>query len=199
MQYAYLKVFDVVSDVPDDRYAHYEDLELDVFDLIGQFFFGSALEDFIYCDLSLLLFGHLAALALQLTLYLSSLHAICHLLGDLLVTVVDDFNEEIPAFVDGCPVEHECLEYVADDRLVVNGEIQLKRIWWLAKAPDLRQDFFLPSGSHDEIIDDSLELFLSDALLKDVLIVFHECVDVKLHVETLQALILLVPDRIGVV
>lgn len=68
MQYANLKVFDVVSDVPDDGDAHYEDFELDVFDLVGEFFFGSALEDLAYCEFSLLLFGHLAALALQLTL-----------------------------------------------------------------------------------------------------------------------------------
>lgn len=82
---------------------------------------------------------------------------------------------------------------------MVDCEIQLEGIWRLPEAPDLRQDFFLPSGSHDEIVDDGLELFLSDALLKDVLIVFHECVDVELHVETLQALVLLVPDCVGVV
>lgn len=69
----------------------------------------------------------------------------------------------------------------------------------MTKVSYLRQNLLLPGSSHDEIIDDSLELFLGDALLKNVLIVFHECVDVKLHVESLQALVLFVPDSVGVV
>lgn len=126
VQDTYLKVFDVVSDVPNDRYAHNKNLKLDVFDLIGELFLGCPLEDLIYCNFSLLFFSHLAALALQLSLYLPSLHAVGHLFRDLLVAIIDDLNEKIAALVDCCPVEHEGLQYVADDRLMVDGEVQLE-------------------------------------------------------------------------
>lgn len=108
-------MFDVVGDVPDDGDAHDEDLELDVLDLAVQLLFRCALQDLVDCDFPLLLLSHLAALALQLPLYLPPLHAVGYLLRNLLVAVVDDLDKEVAALVDSSPVEHKGFEDVADD------------------------------------------------------------------------------------
>lgn len=51
----------------------------------------------------------------------------------------------------------------------------------------------LPCARQYQVIDEYFELVLSDALFKEELIILHDCIDVQLHVQLLQALILTEP------
>lgn len=69
----------------------------------------------------------------------------------------------------------------------------------MSKRPYLVQNFFLPCGGHDEIVDEHFIFILGDALLQDILIVFHERIDMQLHIQSLQTLVLLEPHSTRVV
>lgn len=79
---------------------------------------------------------------------------------------------------------------------MINGEIHLQRIQALilVNLPDTRQNLFLPGTAHDEIIDQQLKFILTDTFLEDIFIVFHDGIDVELHVQPLKGLVLFVPD-----
>jgi hypothetical protein len=96
-------------------------------------------------------------------------------------------------------MEHQNLEQVANDALMVDREIHFKGIHFCSLGDEEGQNLFLPNGGHDEVVDEYFELVLSDALFQNILIVLHESIDVELHVEFLQILVLLEPQTTPVV
>lgn len=119
--------------------------------------------------------------------------------GYLLVAVVDDLDQEVLALLDGSVVVEHDLEHVADDRLVVDGQVDLEGI----EAPDVGpyqgQHSLLPDRGHQQVHDQHLVLLLHQHLLQDELVVLHDRIHVQLHVQLLQPLVLLEPHRRQVV
>jgi len=192
-------MFEIVCDVPDDGDAHDKYLELYVLNLSIKFFLGCPFQYFTHFSLSLLLLGHLRQFVFLLSLNLSALDAFSHLPRYLLVAIVNNLNQKITALINGCTVEHKSLQNIANDRFMINGKIQFERVGRLSQTSYPCQNLFLPCGSHDEIIDKHFILILRDALLQDVLIILHERIDVQLHIQSLQTLILLKPNSTCVV
>jgi hypothetical protein len=199
MKNADFQMFEVVCDVPDDGDAHDENLELYVLNLSTQLFLGRPFQDFTHLRLALFLFSHFRQSVFLLSLGLSSFDAFGHLPRYFLVAIVNDFNQKISTFIDSCAVEHKSFQNIANDRLMIDGKVKLKRVGRLSKRPYFGQNLFLPGGGHDEIIDEHFILILGDALLQDILIIFHERIDMQLHIQPLQTFILLEPHSASVV
>lgn len=117
------EVFDVICNIPENRYAHDEQIELYIFDLVVEFFDRCPLENRLYLDFFLLFFSQLLFLCFLFPLLLPILHGGTHLFGDLFIAVVYNLNEKVAAFINCSPMEHEDLENIADDTFVVDGQI----------------------------------------------------------------------------
>lgn len=119
-------MFKVVCDVAKDGDGHDEETELDLFYLVIEVVEGSSFEDFVDFLLFLLLLCSFDVDFVFLAFGLTSANAFCDLPGDFSVAVVDDLDEELSALIDGCSVEHENFEDVADDSFVIDGEVDFQ-------------------------------------------------------------------------
>ena len=96
-------------------------------------------------------------------------------------------------------MKHQNLEQVANHTLMINCEINFKRIHLCSLWDQQGQDFFLPNGCHNKVVYQYFELILSDTLFQNILIVLHQSIDVELHVQFLQIFVLLEPQTARVV
>lgn len=99
-------MFDVVGDVPENGYAHNEQVELYVLDLPTQLLSRRPVEYATNLLPLLLLLTQFGPSRLLLTLLLTQFHILGDLFGDLLVAVVNDLNQKLATLIDGRPVEH---------------------------------------------------------------------------------------------
>lgn len=123
MYYSDFEVFDVICYVPEDRYAHDEQIKLYIFDLVGELLSWRPLQDRLNFYFLLLFFGELLLLGSFFPFELPIFHGEAHLFGYLFVAIVYDLDEKVATFIDGCTVEHEDFEDIADDALVVDGQV----------------------------------------------------------------------------
>ena len=96
-------------------------------------------------------------------------------------------------------MEHKNFQNIADDALVVDWEIELHWIHFCYLVFDVLEDVFFPERSHDEVVDEYFKFIFCDTLFEYKLIIFHDGIDVKLHVEFLHILILFEPEGISIV
>ena len=184
MHYTNFQMFDVISYIPDDRYTHQKESEFDVFNLLVQLLQTSAFQYFLDLLFLLLLFSQLHfLLALHLPLHFPHFNTLSHSSPYLLIAVVDHLNQEITWLVDSSSMEHEHFKHITNNILMIDGSIQFNRIHALdISLFQLDQHLWFPDIGHDQVVNQHLEFVLSHAFFKDELIVFHECVDVQLHI-----------------
>jgi hypothetical protein len=120
-----LKMFDVIGDVSQYRNAHDEEVELDIIDLLVELLNGCSFENFLDLLLFLFFFCYLLLLALLFSFNFAVFDAVSDLFGDLLVAVVNNFDQKLSTFIYGGAMEHQDFKNVADNAFVIDGEIDL--------------------------------------------------------------------------
>ena len=76
---------------------------------------------------------------------------------------------------------------------MIYRQVNLHRVHLSDPRFQLQQDLLLPNTGHYQVVDQSFEFILGQALLENELVVFHDCVYVQLHVQFLEVLVLLEP------
>ena len=120
-----LQMFDIVSNVPQNRNTHDEKIKFYILYLPLQLFYWSSLQEILDLFILFLLLTHLIFLRLLLSLLFSVFHTLSDLFGNLFVAVVDDLDKKISTLIDSCSVKHKNFKYVTYNTFVVNCEVDL--------------------------------------------------------------------------
>ena len=195
MNHTYLQLGNVVRDVLHNGDTHDKDAELYFFNLSFELLKGGSLDNFVNFFLPEFLFRELLFFFFSLFLPLCS--TFVYLVRDLVVAVIDDFNQVLVGLLYGCVVEQHHFEHVADDGFVVDCEVHFERVEFGVVGFQQWEYFFFPHGGGDEIVDEGGELFGEDEFFEDEFVVFHDGTGMELHVEFLEELILFEPEGGG--
>lgn len=150
MDNAYLQLRDVVSDVFNDRHAHDEYAELDLIYLELEFFQLGPFHDFFYFLLPFfLLTRFLFFFPFVFPLLFPFLRADSDLVSDLVIAIVDDFDQIFIAFLHGGVMEEHDFEHVADDGFMIDDQIHFQGIQLLVSGFEDGKDFLLPDRCGD--------------------------------------------------
>lgn len=154
-----LQFLNAVSDVLQDRDAHYEQTELYFLHLGTQLFLGFFIQNLLYFALLFLLLGEVALL-FRLPTFESLLHSLGDLGGNFLIRVIDDVDEEGLALLDCSVVIEHDFQHVAHYGLVVDGEVKLEAVKGVNLMLDHGQHPTFPHCSDQQVDDEQMVLVL---------------------------------------
>ena len=143
----YFQVFDIVSDILENRNAHHEQTEVYFLHLLLQLFNRSCLEDLINFFLFFLFRTELFLLP---TLY-PVLDCSSNLRGDLFIAVVNYLDKELLTLMDcGVMIQHD-FKHIAHNGLMINCQVNLQGVELSHFILNHGQDISLPGRSDEKI------------------------------------------------
>jgi hypothetical protein len=123
MQNTNLKVLHVVSNIPDYGQCHHKKAKLNVVNLPLKLLTRSTLCNLLYLLLLLLFLSQLFLLFFLwfLALLFSPFQSFLNLVGNFLIAIVNNFNEEVSTLVNSRSMEHQNLQNIKYNSLMINS------------------------------------------------------------------------------